>query len=122
MTYSGVRLVEAARKILDLKQQIISEINDINEGRRSRRLSIGVSHTRGCSILPDVLPQFMKEHPLVEVSVLEGNSGNRRRFSKGYVDLIIGMAPVMLDYFETIELVKDRLFCCTKEIYTADFW
>lgn len=122
LTYSGMRLVEAARKILDLKQQIISEINDINEGRRSK-LSIGVSHTRGCSILPDVLPRFMKEHPLVEVSVLEGNSREiEDALSKGYVDLIIGMAPVMLDYVETIEIVKERLLFVVARKFTRQIF
>lgn len=122
LTYSGTRLVEAARKILDLKQQIISEINDINEGKRSK-LSIGVSHTRGCSILPDVLPQFMKEHPLVEVSVLEGNSREiEDALSKGNVDLIIGMAPVMLDYVETIELVQERLLFVVARKFTQQIF
>lgn len=122
LTYSGTRLVEAARKILDLKQQIISEINDINEGKRSK-LSIGVSHTRGCSILPDVLPKFMKEHPLVEVSVLEGNSREiEDALSKGNVDLIIGMAPVMLDYVETIELVQERLLFVVARKFTQQIF
>lgn len=122
LTYAGTRLVEAANKMLDLKQQIISEINDISEGKRSK-LSIGVSHTRGCSILPDVLPQFSKEHPLVEVSVLEGNTREiEDALSRGTVDLIIGMAPVMLDFVETVELVRERLLLVVARQYTRQIF
>ncbi|MDD4296787.1 MAG: LysR family transcriptional regulator [Ruminiclostridium sp.] len=122
LTYSGTRLVEAARRILDLRQQVISEINDINEGRRSK-LSIGVSHTRGCSVLPDALPEFMKEHPLVEVSVLEGNSREiEDALSKGAVDLIIGMSPIMLDFVDSIELVQEKLLLVVSRKYTQQIF
>ena len=122
LTYSGTRLVEAAHRILDLRQQVISEINDINEGRRSK-LSIGVSHTRGCSVLPDALPQFMKENPLVEVSVLEGNSREiEDALSNGAVDLIIGMSPIMLDFVDSIELVQERLLLVVSKKFTQQIF
>ncbi len=122
LTYSGTRLVEAARRILDLKQQVVSEINDINEGRRSK-LSIGVSHTRGCSVLPDALPRFMKEHPLVEVSVLEGNSREiEDALLKGAVDLIIGMSPIMLDFVDSIELVQEKMLLVVSRKFTQQIF
>jgi DNA-binding transcriptional LysR family regulator len=76
LTYAGARLVKAATKILDLHRQIRNEIDDINHHRRGK-LQLGISHTRGRAFLPDILPQFKMDHPLVEITLEEGNSAVR---------------------------------------------
>lgn len=110
LTYAGSRLLRAATQIMDIKRQILNEIDDINNNRRGE-IKLGVSHTRGRALLPEILPLYNMSHPLVEISLVEGNTENLEyQLQHGMIDLMIGFAPVMLDGVETIPLLKDRLF------------
>ncbi|MGD9155382.1 MAG: LysR family transcriptional regulator [Bacillota bacterium] len=110
LTYAGARLVKAATKILDLYRQIRNEIDDINHHRRGK-LQLGISHTRGRAFLPDILPQFKMDHPLVEITLEEGNSAVlEEMLFHGRIDLLIGFAPILLDTVETVEILRERLF------------
>lgn len=110
LTYAGTRLEAAASQIMDIKRQIESEIDDISHNRRGE-LKIGVSHTRGCAILPIILPAYRETHPLVEISLIEGNSEMlEHSLHHGMIDLMIGFTPILLESAETVELINDRLF------------
>ncbi len=118
LTYAGTRLVDLASQILNLKQQIITEIDDINKFRRGK-LTIGVSHTRGSAILPEILPEFKKANPLVEIALVEGNSQELEgALENGIVDLIIGFAPILLDSINTVEVAQEKLFAVVPHKYT----
>ena len=73
LTYAGDMLVATATQILDLYSQYLSKVGDINH-QYLGVLRVGVSHTCGLALLPDVLPRFRSEFPLVEFSLFEGNS------------------------------------------------
>ena len=62
LTYAGICLQRAAIQILDIQRQTIAAMQDIRESRRGA-LRIGVSHTRGQSILPLLLPTFSHSIP-----------------------------------------------------------
>lgn len=110
LTYAGTRLVKSATKILDMHRQIISEIDDINHHRRGK-LQIGISHTRGRAFLPEFLPAFKEQHPLVEITLEEGNSvALEDMLLHGRIDLLIGFAPILLNSVETVEILHERLF------------
>ena len=110
LTYAGSRLAKAAVKILDLHRQIVSEIDDINNNRRGK-LQLGISHTRGRAFLPEILPQFKEQHPLIEISLEEGNSVVlEEKLRHGGIDLLIGFAPILIDTVETVEILNERLF------------
>lgn len=110
LTYAGTRLVKAASQIIDIQHQLISEMDDINNNRRGT-LRIGVSHTRGRVILPEILPKFRAEHPLVEISLLEANTASLEdSLRHGMIDLIISFTPTALDGVESVKLLSDRLF------------
>ena len=66
--------LRSASQMLDINRQIAAEIDDIKHYRRGE-LRIGISHTRGRVFLPQVLPAFVRECPMVEVTIREGNSG-----------------------------------------------
>ena len=110
LTYAGTRLVRAATQMMDVKRQILSEIDDINNNRRGE-LKLGVSHTRGRALLPEILPFFNQTHPLVEITLVEDNSETlEHHLQHGMIDLMIGFMPVMLEGVETLPLITDRLF------------
>ncbi len=109
LTFAGNRLLNAAAQILNIKRQIIMEIDDINNHRRGE-LRIGISHTRGRVILPKLLPAFCAAHPFIDVSITEGNSQQLEDWLRhGRIDLLIGFAPILLDEAETMDILLERL-------------
>ena len=73
LTYAGGLLVETATQILDLHSQYLSKVGDINRHYLGV-LRVGISHTCGLAVLPEILPRFRAEFPMVEFSLFEGNS------------------------------------------------
>lgn len=110
LTYSGKQLYKSAEQILDIKHQALTEIDDINKNIRGE-LRIGIGHTRGQAILPIVLPEYSRSHPMVEITVVEGSSEELEDgLDKGIIDVVIGYAPFLLSTCETIELRKENMF------------
>lgn len=97
LTYAGGLLVETATQILDLYSQYQTKVGDINRHYLGM-LRVGISHTCGLALMPDILPKFRQEFPLVEFSLFEGNSTQLEdELSHGRVDLIICFQPIMMD-------------------------
>lgn len=122
LTYAGELLVETATQILDLQSQYLSKVGDINR-QYMGVLRVGISYTCGLTLLPEVLPRFRTEFPMVEFSLFEGNSAQLEdELAHGRVDLIICFQPIMLESVEVIPLTHDRLImvvprCFTQEIF-----
>ena len=109
LTYAGTRLLRSASQILDIKRQIIHEMDDINNHRRGE-LRVGISHTRGRVFLPKILPDYCSGHPGIDVSIIEGNSQQLEEWlSHGRIDLLIGFAPILLEEAETVHITQERL-------------
>jgi DNA-binding transcriptional LysR family regulator len=109
LTYAGSRLAKFARKILDLERQIYSEMDDI-AGHRRGQLRIGVSHTCGRAILPQILPSFHQRNELISLTVTEGNSAELEELLRlGHIDLMMVFTPVVMESVEVIPLAVERL-------------
>ena len=104
LTYAGDLLVDTATQILDLHSQYLSKVGDINR-QYMGVLRVGISHTCGLALLPDILPKFHSEFPLVEFSLFEGNSTQLEdELSHGRTDLIICFQPIIMDGVSTVPL------------------
>ena len=57
LTYAGQVLQKRARQFLDLREETYHEIDDIKDFTKGQ-LIIGMSHTRGRKILPEILPVY----------------------------------------------------------------
>ena len=73
LTYAGELLVDTATQILDLHTQYLTKVGDISRHYMGV-LRLGSSHTCGLALLPEILPRFREEFPMVEFSLFEGNS------------------------------------------------
>ena len=73
LTYAGKRVYTLSRQILDIRDQIGKEIEDI-KGEDKGEIRIGISRTRGRVVLPDVIPKFSKLYPKVDIKLTEGNT------------------------------------------------
>lgn len=109
LTYAGRALKARARQMLDLKDETYRELNDIKDFSVGQ-LVIGVSHTRGRILLPEVLPRYKERFPNIDLHLMEGNSSQLDNYLlHGEVDLIIGMLPFKVDDVETVPICKEEI-------------
>ena len=118
LTYAGEQLVDTATQILDLHSQYLVKVGDINH-HYIGTLKVGISHTCGLALLPDVLPRFRAEFPQVEFSLFEGNSTQiEDDLSHRRVDLIICFQPIIMEGAVTIPLTDQRLMLVVPKVFT----
>ncbi len=121
LTYAGDRLLLLARRVCELEQDILRETGEISDSRRGR-IRLGISYTCGRAILPDILPEFCAGHPLVEISLMEGNYSQLNDWmSKGEIDVLIGYVPIDVPGAKVFPLLQERLFLtCPKAFGLSD--
>jgi len=118
LTYAGGLLVDTASQILDLHSQYLSKVGDINK-QYLGVLRVGISHTCGLALLPEILPKFRAEFPQVEFSLFEGNSTQLEdELSHGRTDLIICFQPIIMEGVATIPLTEQRLVMVVPRTFT----
>ncbi|WPC41242.1 LysR family transcriptional regulator [Clostridium sp. JS66] len=104
LTFAGELYIETAKNILDLKDQLYQQINDI-ANRKKGRVIIGLSPVRSTYIMPKILPIFHDKFPDIEVVLIEDISSTLETLAvKGSTDIDLITTPMqndMLD-FETI--------------------
>ena len=104
LTYAGDRFLFYCKKILELQAKWQAELDEIN-GQTRGRVVIGMSHDRGKQFLPQILPAYSKENPLVDVSLVEGNfKVLQKNLLQGNIDLYIGISPIGLDNANTVKI------------------
>ena len=119
LTYAGGLLVDTATEILDLHRQYLSKVGDINK-QYVGALRVGISHTCGLALLPDVLPKFRLEFPQVEFSLSEGNSNQLEdELAHGRTDLIICFQPIIMEGVTTVPLTEQRLMMVVPRTFTG---
>ena len=122
LTYAGEQFVDTAVQILDQYNQYLVKVGEINR-HYIGTLRVGISHTCGLALLPDVLPRFRTEFPQVEFCLFEGNSNQLEdELSHRRVDIIICFQPVMLERTETEELTEQRLMMVIPRAFTDELF
>ena len=122
LTYAGDLLVETATQILDLHSQFLAKVGDINRHYMGV-LRVGISHTCGLALLPEILPQFQAEFPMVEFSLFEGNSTHLEdELAHGRVDLIVCFQPIMMEGVEVVPLTEEKLMMVVPKSFTDEIF
>ena len=94
---------------MDLKDETYREIADIKDFSTGQ-LSIGVSHTRGRFILPEILPTYQSEFPGIELHLIEGNSSELANdLLHGTIDLMIGSASLTAENVDTVPICQEEI-------------
>lgn len=115
LTYAGHVFASRARTLLDLKEEAFREMADIKDFTTGQ-LTIGVSHTRGRVILPEILPAYRRLFPGIELSLLEGNSQELdHALFHGDVDLIIGMKPFSVEHVQTVPICNEDILLAVSD-------
>lgn len=109
LTYAGQALMARSRQILELKDETYQELADIKDFSAGQ-LTLGVSHTRGRVILPEVLPVYKERFPNIDLKLKEGNSSELAEdMLHGDVDLIVDMLPFKVENVESVPLCEEEI-------------
>ena len=115
LTYAGQALKKRARQLLALKDETYRELADIKDFSVGR-LTIGLSHTRGRVILPEILPTYREQFPNIELHLMEGNSTMLDNgLLHGDVDLIIGMLPFKVENVGTVPICEEEILLAVSD-------
>ncbi len=108
-TYAGELYLSAARKILDLSDQLHKQLDDIGNLKQGR-ITLGISPFRSIHLLPRVLPTFQRRYPGIEVRLLEGQMDEIEAFmAKGVTDLSLMTLPLPNDLFAYEALLHETI-------------
>ncbi len=109
LTYAGQVLKERARRLIELKDETYRELADIRDFLVGQ-LTIGVSHTRGRVILPEVLPLYKERFPNIDLQLVEGNSSELAAgLLHGDIDLLIDMMPIRVEQVEAVPICEEEI-------------
>lgn len=89
LTYAGEVFLQYALEIRRKKEAMLQELGDIAHNEKGR-LRIGISHTRGHTIMPEIITRFQQRYPLVQVQLSEAtNEALHAKLLSGEVDLVV---------------------------------
>lgn len=114
LTYAGERYVEKAEKILNIKSDLDSELDDILR-RDVGVLNVAFAKMRYSYMLPLILPEFSRRYPNVKATIIEGNSDeNDRRLLSGQLDVAFYSMPYdRNDKIKYYTICHEELLICT---------
>ena len=97
LTYAGELYIQTAQSILYLKDQLLSQTDDIANLKRGR-IKIGISPFRSTHLLPGILPQFHEDYPGIDVILIEGTMSELLEMAiNGITDFTIVTLPIPED-------------------------
>ena len=70
LTYAGEKYYRMACEVLRVYAAFESEISEESELERGR-VTLGITNYLACDLLPRMLPRFHREHPGIELRVIE---------------------------------------------------
>ncbi len=88
-TFAGDIFLSYANEFNTLYTSIEEEFSDICDEKKGV-LRIGIAHTRGRALMPDIIAEYKKEHPDIIIQIIEGeNDDLPSLLLDGSIDLMI---------------------------------
>ena len=125
LTYAGEIYLRYALAIQNQMENMQHELDDVSQKERGL-LKIGIAFSRGPILMPKVIAAFQKEHPFVQVKLVEtSNEEQRIKLLNHEIDLVITNftedipGVTMQDFYdeENVLLISEVLL---DKIYGAD--
>ncbi len=89
LTLAGEKYYQAATKILRIYDDMQSQISDINNLKMGK-INLGITNHLGRLILPNVIYNFKKEYPNIEINIIEDTSLQLENYLiKGEIDFAL---------------------------------
>lgn len=110
LTYAGSIFAERAQKILDMVNQLRSEMDDISQMRKGR-LMIGSLPITGAHIWPKVLPVFQQRYPDIEIILVEEPTNVLEQLTmNGQTDVSLLTLPLQDRSLDYIPLTEEEIY------------
>lgn len=107
MTPAGELVYEHAKRIQQLIRECRSGVEALEQPGKGL-VTIGAVFSLALFVLPEVLADFTRRHPLVKVQVKTGNIQQTvQMLLRGEIDLGFVTSPVTYDEIETVPLFRD---------------
>ncbi len=125
LTYAGEIYLRYALEIQNQMENMQHELDDVSQKERGL-LKIGIAFSRGRILMPKVIAAFQKEHPFVQVKLVETSHEEQRiKLLNHEIDLVITNftedipGVTMQDFYneENVLLISEALL---DKIYGAD--
>lgn len=109
LTFAGEAFCQAASRILEIRQQLHVQIQEIIDSKQGR-ITIGITPSRGHILLPMILPKFKSKFPGFEVIVKEAHLTELMELAlKGATDLSIVTLPINSLEFHWEPILSERI-------------
>ena len=109
LTYAGEVLLRYAASFRKSYTTMQQEFCDISQNQTGV-LRVGVTYTRGRTILPDIIERFQREYPAIRISLHEdANDVLRRKLVDGEVDLAIASFPEKIPGISLYEFYREEV-------------
>lgn len=104
LTYAGELYVEKAKRMLAMKKEYMQEVEDVLRGAKGR-LCIGMQRRRAPYLVVEIMHQFRKKFPQVDLAFKVGIGEElKRQFQSRKIDILIQNEPL-----EATHIVQDIL-------------
>lgn len=116
-TFAGDMFLRYANEFNTLYTSIKEEFSDICDEKKGL-LRIGIAHTRGLALMPDIIAEYKKQYPDITIQIIEGENDDLPSFLlDGAIDLMIASPSenhpnIEFDNYyeeEVILLISDEL-------------
>lgn len=109
LTHAGQLYMKAARQMQMLDRNLHAMIDDAKEEVHGR-FSLGISTQRGLQLLPQVIPDFMRMYPYVQISLREEGSGRLERMvSEGQCDIAFVTTNTKRNHLHYVLIENEQL-------------
>ncbi|WP_196594494.1 LysR family transcriptional regulator [Pectinatus sottacetonis] len=110
LTKVGSAYINYIEKIMQYEHEFETYLTDIR-GLKSGEISIGACNIISSFILPKIVTQFSKIHPLIKVNLYEGNIDSlNEKLHKGTLDVILDNYPIDESVYFTVPLFYESLY------------
>ncbi len=118
ITYAGEEFLKYAESIRHQVREMRRTFGEI-AGEEKGQLKIGVTGNRGRIVLMPIVARYLKEHPQIEIRVLEdANEGLIRRLSRGELDVCISDLEAVQPGIRQADLYRERMvFVVQRELF-----
>lgn len=112
LTYAGERYIAAAHQILNIKEQLEKEMEDIANTKKGRVI-LGVTKTYSAYSLPRVISVFKKIYPDIQILLNEDiNSSLESLLVTSKIEIAVLLMPVQSEHLCCQHLYDEEILLC----------
>lgn len=110
LTDAGQALLQRAEDVLIAMDNLTIELADV-VGLKNGRLVIGLPPMIGARFFPNVIGEFKRIYPTIEIKLIEvGSKEVESNIENGTLDLGVVALPLSKDLFETFPFISESLY------------